>query len=65
MTEAEDGNLFSEMVHRHESSVASHGYARVNKSIIYIATHERRALINKLSRSKAPKTNLVEHCQHP
>ena len=45
--------------------VASPEYACVDKSIIHVTAHERRAPINKLSRSQTLKTQQVESFTHP
>ena len=55
----------SKVEHRHGNSVTSLEYAHVNKSIIiYATTHERKAFINMLSRSKRPKAQQVEGFTH-
>ena len=56
----EDRDAFSDEEHRHKNPVASIDYALINKSIIYFTTHKRKAPINMLSRSKAPKTQQLE-----
>ena len=53
------------MEHKHENSVACldmHAFT----SLLYVLLqlYERKAPINILSRSKAPKTQQVERCQH-
>ena len=45
-----------EIEHRQGNSFASLQCARVDKSIIYVTTHNRKALINMLSCSKTSKT---------
>ena len=47
------------MEHKHESAVVSLDYASINKSTIYVTMHKRKAPINMLSCSKAPKTQQV------
>ena len=41
--------------------MASLQYARVNKLIIYITMHKQKAPIYKLSRSKAPKQQILAY----
>ena len=53
------------MKNRHDNPVASLEYARVNKSIIYFTTRERKSPINRLSHSKILKTQQVEGLTHP
>ena len=40
--ESQKSNTVSEVKDRHRNSVASHKFARVDKSIIYIITHEEK-----------------------
>ena len=47
--------------HRHDNLVASFEYARVNKSIIYVTMHERKAPINNLSRRKTQQIETFTH----
>ena len=56
---------FSEVKHRHDNPVASFKCARIKKSIIYITMRKQKALVNILSRSKAPKTQQNCHYRHP
>ena len=51
----------SEVEHWHNNLVASFQYPRINKRIIYITTHEQKAPINMLSRSKTPKLQQVRN----
>ena len=46
----------NEAKHKHGNSFASLQCKRFGKSIIHITMHKQKALINLLSRSKAPKT---------
>ena len=59
-----ESDFFYEVDHRHVKQVASLEYSCVNKSIVYVITHERKARINTLSRSKSPKTQQVEGFTH-
>ena len=52
-----------EVEYKHENPIASLDYALVNKSII-VTTREQKSPINLLRRSKAPKEQQIEHCQH-
>ena len=62
--ESEGSDAFTEVEHKHENPVVSLDYASINKSTIYVTMHKRKAPINMLSCSKAPKTQQMEHCQH-
>ena len=61
---AKNSDVFSEAEHWHKNPVASLGYARINKSIIYITKHKQKAPIYQLSRSKAKKTQQVVSYKH-
>ena len=52
INETEYSEVFFKVQHRHDNPVTCLECARVNKSIIYVTTLERKAPINKLSRSK-------------
>ena len=57
----ENNEAFFEVEHIHDDPVASLDHVPVYKFvvIIYVATHEQKAPINILCRSKAPKTQQV------
>ena len=55
MKKTGESDAFSEVEHKHGDRVTSIQHARVNRSIIYVTRHERKAPINKLSRRKTPK----------
>ena len=53
---------FSKVEHKHENLIVRLDYACVN--MIYVTTHDRKALINMLASRKALKRQQVEFCQH-
>ena len=59
MKKPEDSDFFSKRQSSHKSK-----WVCVNKSIIYVKTHERKAPINKLSRNNTLKTQQVEVFAH-
>ena len=61
MKKTDDYDIFSQVGYRQENPVAGRSYAliNINKSIIYVTTHERK------TPNKAIKTLQVENCQHP
>ena len=54
----------SKVKHRHSDLVANFQCASINKSTMYVTMHKRKAPINTLSRSKAPKRQLVAGYKH-
>ena len=61
---AKETDAVSKVKHRCNNPVTSLEYACVNKSILYVTTHKRKAPINMLSRSKTPKPQQVEGFTH-
>ena len=51
---------FSKVEHKYKNPVESLDYACINESLS-VTMHQRKVPINMLSRSKAPKTQQVEH----
>ena len=39
----EDGDAFSEVNHKHDNPVASHNYAHVHKSVIFVTTRSAKS----------------------
>ena len=64
MKKIKETDGFFKLEHRHDYSITSLECARVNKSIIYVTTHVRKAPIHMLSRRKTPKTQQVECFTH-